>query len=291
MDEMNANEHFAVWNEVSITIIDVWRNRMRLEDAYRSYITPAHAFVFVVSGKARFVFNGTEELVGHKLTVQYGAKDMILDLTVLEEPFEYYIILFSAELPVNGSPELEAVMRRGDPFQTVYDSALTDPLYILSKVEQMYRSWNKPGVIDRFYAKTLFYQFVHDLFRQILFGKTKAAPALMERVEQYMEERYKEKITLHSLAQALGSTPGYLSNVFKKQTGISPIEYLTRIRINKAKERLSLTDDSLIEISSGVGYSDVYYFNRMFKKYTGVPPGQYKSKLLATRSREQEPKA
>ena len=71
-------------------------------------------------------------------------------------------------------------------------------------------------------------------------------------------------------------SPYYFSKIFKEGTGENFIEYLTNIRIEKAKELLGNSDYSMKEICVMVGYSDPNYFSRSFKKNVGVTPTEYK---------------
>ena len=71
-------------------------------------------------------------------------------------------------------------------------------------------------------------------------------------------------------------SPYYFSKLFKNKTGVNFIDYLTNIRIEKAKTLLADSDKSMKEICVTVGYSDPNYFSRIFKKVTGVTPTEYK---------------
>ena len=71
-------------------------------------------------------------------------------------------------------------------------------------------------------------------------------------------------------------SPYYFSKLFKEETGGNFIDYVTAIRMEKAKELLSSTDKSMKEICSAVGYQDPNYFSRSFKKNVGVTPTEYK---------------
>jgi len=73
--------------------------------------------------------------------------------------------------------------------------------------------------------------------------------------------------------------PSYLSYFFKEQTGENFIDYLNKVRIEKAKELLKDSSMSLSEIASQVGYSNAGYFNRIFKKIVGITPGQYRNRF------------
>ncbi|MNN62848.1 HTH-type transcriptional regulator YesS [compost metagenome] len=72
-------------------------------------------------------------------------------------------------------------------------------------------------------------------------------------------------------------TPNYISLIFKKETGETLTDYITRIRINKAKELLLTTDLKVMEISELVGYENPHYFSTVFKKTVGVHPLKYRS--------------
>ena len=78
------------------------------------------------------------------------------------------------------------------------------------------------------------------------------------------------------MSRAVDISPYYFSKVFKDETGENFIEYLTTIRIEKAKELLRGSNLSMKEICSAVGYSDPNYFSRTFKKNVGVTPTEYK---------------
>ncbi|MBR6477315.1 MAG: helix-turn-helix transcriptional regulator, partial [Lachnospiraceae bacterium] len=72
------------------------------------------------------------------------------------------------------------------------------------------------------------------------------------------------------------ASPYYFSKIFKEATGENFIEYLTNLRMVKAKELLTQTDCSIKEICVKVGYSEPNYFSRSFKKNVGVTPTEYK---------------
>ncbi|MBO4459771.1 MAG: helix-turn-helix transcriptional regulator, partial [Clostridiales bacterium] len=81
---------------------------------------------------------------------------------------------------------------------------------------------------------------------------------------------------LDDLSNMYGISPFYFSKVFKTQTGVTFTDYITGVRVGKARELLSGSSKSMKEICSEVGYSDPNYFSRIFKKHTGVTPTEYK---------------
>lgn len=94
--------------------------------------------------------------------------------------------------------------------------------------------------------------------------------------KQYMQNHYMEPITLELVADKVGFNSSYFSSFFKKETGEGFADYLIRLRMEKAKELLKDTKDTVKEICEKVGYSDVKHFTSMFRKYTGLKPGEYR---------------
>ncbi len=100
---------------------------------------------------------------------------------------------------------------------------------------------------------------------------------LVSQIQNYLLTHYDEKITLDELAQIMYLSPVYISKIFKEVTGEAPINYLIKIRLEKAKELLTPDNaNSIKEIARQVGYEDVYHFSKLFKKYYGTSPLNYK---------------
>lgn len=98
---------------------------------------------------------------------------------------------------------------------------------------------------------------------------------IIEQAKTYIDTKYAADISLESCADQLGVNPFTLSKTFKQVTGINFIDYVTELRIHKAKELLRETDMRMNDIAESVGYQQTY-FNRIFKKQEGVTPGQYR---------------
>ncbi|GAB7053647.1 helix-turn-helix domain-containing protein [Paenibacillus sp. YK5] len=96
---------------------------------------------------------------------------------------------------------------------------------------------------------------------------------------QMIHEQYDEDISLESCAAALKFHPVYLSRVFKKEIGVTFIEYLTDYRMTMAKMMLEHTDLKITEIADRLNYTNSTGFIRTFRKLTGMTPGQYRQTL------------
>ncbi len=93
----------------------------------------------------------------------------------------------------------------------------------------------------------------------------------------YVNANFCERISIHSVSRQLFVNPDYLSRVFKREVGLSFIEYLTKLRVDYASQLLRETDMPVQQISEKSGYTDYFYFTKIFKKVTGKTPSQYRS--------------
>lgn len=98
----------------------------------------------------------------------------------------------------------------------------------------------------------------------------------IRQARKYMEDHYDEKIVLEDLAEIVGLNPVYFSVLLKKETGINVSAYLLNIRIEKAKEFLCNTNETIAAIGDRVGYKDSRYFSQIFTKQVGVKPALYR---------------
>lgn len=85
-----------------------------------------------------------------------------------------------------------------------------------------------------------------------------------------------KNITLEDLGSYLGFNPSYFSSLFKKETGSTFLEYLSKVRIEKAKELLKEPGLRIQDVCLMVGYNDVKYFTKLFIKHTGLKPKEFR---------------
>ncbi|MCM1188936.1 MAG: helix-turn-helix domain-containing protein [bacterium] len=101
--------------------------------------------------------------------------------------------------------------------------------------------------------------------------------ATFMKLMKYINENYKGEISLTGAAQAMNMNSNYISQLFKKETGITFVRYITQKRLDDAKELLETTKKPLTDIALEVGFNDIFYFIKTFKKFTGMTPGQYRT--------------
>ena len=108
--------------------------------------------------------------------------------------------------------------------------------------------------------------------------QTSRAAIITKRAVVYIHEHYKDSsITVPDIAASLYINESHLRNMFKKQSGMTVIEYISKVRIEAAKELIMQNRYTLSAIAEMVGYYDAAYLSKTFKKYYGVSPSRYKN--------------
>lgn len=108
-----------------------------------------------------------------------------------------------------------------------------------------------------------------------------AAGQTVQRALQYLSKQYAEPITIELMAESLGYNRAYLSTLFKRQTGLTPVTFLLRLRLDKARHLLRERPELTVEqIASSVGFQDPLYFSKQFKRHYQLSPTDYRSSLL-----------
>src|SRR5699024_6481086 len=102
----------------------------------------------------------------------------------------------------------------------------------------------------------------------------------VSQIKTYLSEHYDQDVTLEDAARSVDLSPNYFSHLFKKEFGETFIDYLTKLRLNKAREFIQKNRYSINEIISMIGYKDPNYFSRVFKKYYGESPRQFQKGIL-----------
>ncbi|ATW27880.1 PocR ligand-binding domain-containing protein [Candidatus Formimonas warabiya] len=92
----------------------------------------------------------------------------------------------------------------------------------------------------------------------------------------YIQNNYHLDLRLEKVAQAVYLSPYYLSHIFKEETGCTILEYLTKIRIERAKKLLSDQKNSVKEVAQKVGYNNPSYFSKIFRSLEGLTPSEFR---------------
>lgn len=265
--------------QAPIAITGVYRSVRQPGYKHAGGFTANSGFLFVMRGKAKLTFDGTAyELQPGSMI--HGGTGMFLEYEVPEgEEFEYVLVHYL----------VDQEEKKGC---SVIDRSLLDRHYEIplgnkpgirlhQLLDQLERYWKRPGDFSALRIKELFYSVLNESLT-IARSLAKSLEGLAEQAMDYIHDHYMEALTVRHVAERHGVNVNRLAYVFHKHLGVSPGEYLTGYRINRAKQLLRISSDkeTISEIALRVGYPDPLYFSRIFKKHTGVSPSAYQKKVM-----------
>lgn len=109
--------------------------------------------------------------------------------------------------------------------------------------------------------------------------KEQKETTIVGKARQYIDQNFSKELSLEEVSKYVDISPYYFSKLFKEETDQTFVEYLTSLRVEKAKEMLGSPSASIKEVCMAVGYSDPNYFSRIFKKVTGKTPTEYRDRI------------
>ena len=224
---------------------------------------------YILNGKGTFVINDKTFEVQKDDFIIVNSNVSHNETSSSEEPL-HYVVMGSDELEFQLSP---------DNNYCIYNFASNNKLlnfYMKSILAEMRAKEDN----FEYVCQNLFQNLIFQIQRRtkIQFSETQTQKSNKECrfIDQYLNEHFREDITLQSLSEIVHLSKYYLAHAYKEYRGISPINYLTQIRINEAKHLLETTDFSVAKIADFTGFSSASYFSQIFHKETGITPNQYR---------------
>ena len=223
-----------------------------------------HTLAMILNGSAQYCMNNASftvqagDVVFFRSGTQYDAK------VISQAPWEHIVIAFRTQgqadsLPPDGITKISHNNRFEELFR------------------QAYSVWSNCGLGYKIQTKAIIHQLLFSLMQENISSLLVDNTALqaMKQVSDYMEQNYREKITVETLAERSGYSASHFSRVFNQVYDTSPIQYVNQIRIMHAKNLLRTGQYTMAEIAQECGFSNVYYFSRCFKQITGITPAKW----------------
>ncbi|WP_418041652.1 helix-turn-helix domain-containing protein [Paenibacillus xylanilyticus] len=187
------------------------------------------------------------------------------------EPWEFLFLLFRPNLIL---PHWRKFLREAG--EVPYLPADCAPVKLLRMIVNDAAAGR---ISDPLIASSSVYQFMTELARlQVTTLRNKHAwPDNIKRAAEFIEQHYSQMISIDLLAEHVSLSKYHLIRRFSASTGLTPVAYLTRIRMDKAMELLRGTEHSIDMIAELIGYSSGSYFIKAFRTMTGLTPGEFRS--------------
>jgi AraC-like DNA-binding protein len=126
---------------------------------------------------------------------------------------------------------------------------------------------------------TFFGEQLSALANQIVLEQQHAEPPLVQKAREYIEKHKTEELSLADVAKAAGASVFHFCKVFHKATGLKFTDYVARVRLEDARDRLLNPNLRISEIAYDVGFQSLTQFNRTFKRVFGQSPTEFRQRL------------
>lgn len=237
-----------------------------MQDNNRFTASHYNGLVMTLSGSANFSLNGECYALRKGFTLHAGPNMEIAIEVTSDEQWHYAVLHYEV---VAG-----AVSLKNDHFGI--DSGENHKIDYF--VQQLIETDKIPGDLNKLKCKSIFIHLVEML---LICAKMKTTSNVVDHAMSFMSENYAEPIAIAEIAEEVGCDRRRLAYLFDKQVGMSPIQFLTEIRLKHAKDLLRTTTMPVKEIADLVGYQDSFYFCRVFKKQYQLTPTEYRKQFIA----------
>ncbi len=225
---------------------------------------PDSVLSFILEGEALYYVN-EEKIKVSKNMVIFLPSGISFYSRGLKGNFHYFSIKFSM---TNN--------RLIKPFQKPY--IVSNPRYFHNAFINMREKWERKGFGYKLEIKSILYDVMSKLITEdVNYEDSFKNYHLVKKSIKYMEENYfNSDLNIEKIASASNITSAYFRNIFKGIYGISPVKYINKIRLEKAKELLEFSKEPIYKIGEKTGFSSAYHFDRTFKQNIGLTPSQYR---------------
>ncbi len=268
--ETELNSLIRSYARISIEICDAYKYSILPNTISAEGYTQEDTcgFVIPVSGKARFMLCNKIYYLEPGIVLHAGP-GMCLDKEVLSGSNWEFVLIHYKIL----GPEKEKLRLEQKHF-VLNTGSSPNLMKIVLKLCQNTASVENISMLR---SKVLFYSMLEELF-QLAHKKFYASDQeIISHALEYIHAHYEDALSVAELSELLEMDGRKFAYVFQKCVGMCPHSYLTKYRINKAKEMLIMQESTIGEIANLVGYEDSFYFSRVFKKYTGLAPSDFRN--------------
>jgi AraC-like DNA-binding protein len=264
-------------------IIDVFHRELEFWNRQSEYVvnsvpTKVRSLLYVHSGEGILEFDGTFHPLTAGCAFQFPVPSEMHLHSSTERPLFYYTVQYDYKL-VDWDG---ATARCLDPEATLLPIGaviqMEEAEVLHDRMRHLYETWmsKKEGFAVKTkleFLSILLYVYEHQSVRNEVYGTR----LMMLESANYIREHYEEPLSRELLAERVALSPSYFSIVFKRHTGCTPMQFITQVRLEKARQMLRETNKPVAEIAREVGFRDPLYFTRVFSQEVGMSPREYRN--------------
>ncbi len=253
-------------------------------ETFRAHWHEHFELIFVEKGLIGLTCNGIQIRAGKGDLLVLNPQD-VHHIHSLTEQVDYYCLVFDLSLLKTSNPDLGNLeylvpLLNGN---LVFDNKVSMNADLVACYQGLVKEHLQGGAATQLMIKAYLNQLLALLIRSRCFKQRHSLRnssgrnqmALIQQVLQYLNDNYNQDINLPELAQRFSISQYHLAHVFKTYTNRTIVQYLNRVRIEKALDLMETGDESLTDIAFKVGFNDANYFSRTFKKLMGTSPRRW----------------
>lgn len=255
----------------------IYVSKAKYEEDWHSTLH-SHPFTelfYVVKGSGSFLIHNKTYPVREDDLVIVNANVPHTESSKDSNPLEY-IVLGIEGMSITLNPQKEGVAPSLHSIHNYHEHRGEILHYLDSLVNEAERKEEYYDTISQNLLNILLLNVVRKTKSDLVISAQKATNKDCTYIKGYIDIHYREDLTLDQLAKETYLDKFYLVHMYKRQFGISPIQYLIEKRLKEAMHLLETTNYSIAEISNIVGFNSQSYFNQIFKKKIGVTPGTHR---------------
>ena len=261
INEMNDLIKYFSNDSIQFTDLLVTSLNPHMQDNNRYTASHYSGLVITISGSANFSLNGMCYEVNKKVVLHAGPMMEIAIKVTSDEPWHYVVLHYKSTENI------------GSYKHTHFSMEIGEQPKMEDFVQQIIQADKIPGDLHKLKCKSL---FLHIVETMLSCAKLKTSCNVVDQAINYMTQNYAQPIAIAQIAEEVGCDRRRLAYLFDKQVGLSPIQFLTEIRLKHSRDLLCTTKMPIKEIAERVGYQDAFYFCRVFKKQYEMTPSEYR---------------
>lgn len=237
---------------------------------------------YVLQGKGKFLVNDAIFDVREDDLIIVNANVTHTEMSKDDAPFEYIVFGIEGLQFTSFTNQTEYEDYSVHNYRNYKHEIL---FYLKSLLREMQEQDDKYECVCQDLLEVLIINMVRRTKANLIVAPTSKVTKECRYIEQYINNHYQEDITLELLSEKAFMNKFYLVHAFKKYKGISPINYLIRLRLKEAMELLETTNYSIAQISGCCGFSSQSYFSQVFKKTLHMTPNEYRKSYEPNRQK------
>ena len=258
---------------INLKITDSELDIQNILNVYKGNIPPRNVvcksrysdcFVYVLTGSATYDFNG-KVITANSGDIIYLAKDSCYTIKVTDDNYTFYFadFFFKNENPVVFENE-------------IYSSKSFAVLE--NKFKELYDLWRLGNFAEKIYCKSLIYHIYYQIVKSNLNSYvSRSNRKKIEEIIEFISNNLSDpKLSVSALSEMCNTSEVHFRRIFHQIYHVSPIKFISDLRIKRAKELLTTSTIKISEISKVCGFENQYYFAKKFKSQTHLTPSKYR---------------